>query len=171
VASRWVVQVGGLILVGLGLFGKFGGFAAAIPGPVIGGLYCALFGLIAAVGVQQLAKADLTSDRNLFISGFSLFMGLSVPAYFAARAGAADLQPGQTLALYTPTVEGLLAALPGTLAGIVAAIGSTGMAVAALLGILLDNLVPGTPEERGLAPDPQPSLLVPEGGDVGVGDA
>jgi uracil-xanthine permease len=169
VASRWVVQVGALILVGLGVFGKFGGFAAAIPGPVVGGLYCALFGLIAAVGIQQLAKADLSSDRNLFIAGFSLFMGLSVPAYFAARAGAADLQPGQILALYTPTVEGLLGVLPATLAGIVASIGSTGMAVAALLGIVLDNLVPGTPEERGLAPDPKPSLLVPEAGDLDAG--
>ncbi len=166
VASRWVVQVGGVILILLGIFGKFGGFAAAIPGPVVGGLYCALFGLIAAVGIQQLAKADLNSDRNLFISGFSLFMGLSVPAYFAARASTDGLQPGQMLATYLPTVEGLLASLPATLAGIVTSIGSTGMAVAAILGLLLDNLVPGSPEERGLGP----SLLVPEGGDIGVGD-
>lgn len=167
VGSRWVVQIGGVILVLLGIFGKFGGFAAAIPGPVVGGLYCALFGLIAAVGVQQLAKADLASDRNLFISGFSLFMGLSVPAYFAARGSVEGLQAGQTLALYTPSAEGLLASLPPTVAGIVISIGSTGMAVAALLGIVLDNLVPGTPRERGLE---LPSLLVPEAGDVGVGE-
>ncbi len=166
VGSRWVVQVGGVILIVLGIFGKFGGFAAAIPGPVVGGLYCALFGLIAAIGIQQLAKADLSSDRNLFISGFSLFMGLSVPAYFGARATAEALGPGQTLALYTPTVEGLLASMSSTLGGVVASIGSTGMAVAAICGILLDNLIPGTPEERGLGP----SLLVPEGGDIGVGD-
>ncbi len=166
VASRWVVQVGGVILILLGIFGKFGGFAAAIPGSVVGGLYCALFGLIGAIGVQQLAKADLTSDRNLFIAGFSLFMGLSMPAYFAARASVEGLQPGQVLAVYTPTVEGLLATLGPTLAGIVSSIGSTGMAVAAICGIVLDNLVPGTDEERGLIP----SLLVPEGGDLGVGD-
>jgi xanthine/uracil permease len=166
VGSRWVVQIGGVILVVLGIFGKFGGFAAAIPGPVVGGLYCALFGLIAAVGIQQLAKADLSSDRNLFISGFSLFMGLSVPAYFAAKGSVEGMQAGQTLATYTPTAEGFLASLPPTLAGIVASIGSTGMAVAAISGIVLDNLVPGTPEERGLGP----SLLVPEAGDLGVGD-
>ncbi len=166
VGSRWVVQVGGVILIVLGIFGKFGGFAAAIPGPVVGGLYCALFGLIAAVGVQQLAKADLTSDRNLFIAGFSLFMGLSVPAYFAARGSVEGLQAGQTLALYTPSAESLLATLPPVLAGIVASIGSTSMAVAAICGIVLDNLVPGTPEERGLGP----SLLVPEAGDVGLGE-
>ncbi len=148
VASRHVVQVGAVLLIILGIFGKFGGIAAAIPGPVVGGLYCALFGLIAAIGVQQLARADLTSDRNLFIAGFSLFMGLSIPAYFNAATG--NLQPGQTLASYLPTAEGLLAALPPAVAGIVTSIGSTGMAVAALLGIALDNLIPGTDRERGL---------------------
>jgi uracil-xanthine permease len=166
VGSRWVVQIGGIILVLLGIFGKFGGFAAAIPGPVVGGLYCALFGLISAIGVQQLAKADLSSDRNLFIAGFSLFMGLSVPAYFAARSSVEAIGPGQALAMYLPTAENLLAALPSTLAGILISIGSTGMAVAAIFGILLDNLVPGSAEERGLGP----SLLVPEAGDLGVGN-
>jgi len=33
----------------------------------------------------------------------------------------------------------------------VLSIGSTGMAVAALIGLLLDNLIPGTRAERGLA--------------------
>ena len=85
VGSRYVVQIGAVILVLLGLFGKFGAFAAAIPQPVVGGLYCTMFGLIAAVGVRQFARADLSSDRNLFIGGFALFMGLSVPFYFAER--------------------------------------------------------------------------------------
>jgi xanthine/uracil permease len=150
VASRHVVQIGAGVLILLGVFGKFGALAATIPGPVVGALYCALFGLIAAIGVQQLARADLTSDRNLFIAGFSLFMGLSVPAYFGARAGVEGLAPGEMLAMYQPTAEGLLAALPNTLAGIVRAIGSTGMAVAAICGMLLDNLVPGSAEERGI---------------------
>ena len=150
VASRWVVMIGGALLVLLGVFGKFGGLAAAIPGPVVGGLYCALFGLIAAIGVQQLARADLTSDRNLLIAGFSLFMGLSLPAYFAARVDPASLAPGQTLAQYQPTAEGLVGQLPPSLAAVVVALGSTGMAVAAVIGLVLDNVVPGTDRERGL---------------------
>ena len=36
------------------------------------------------------------------------------------------------------------------LADLVETVGKTGMAVAALLGLLLDNLLPGTDEERGL---------------------
>jgi xanthine/uracil permease len=121
----------------LGLFGKFGALAAAIPQPVVGGLYCALFGLISAVGVKHFAKADLNSNRNLFIGGFALFMGLSVPAWFGSEDGIA------AMASLNETLTGA-----GDLAG---AIGNTGMAVAAILGILLDNLVPGTPEERGLS--------------------
>jgi len=44
--------------------------------------------------------------------------------------------------------------LPKMLNGIVSSIGLTGMAVAAIIGITLDNLIPGTPAERGLA-EPQ----------------
>lgn len=150
VGSRMVIQIAAVFLILFGVFAKVGALAAAIPGPVVGGLYCALFGLISAVGMQLLAKCDLTVDRNLFIAGFSLFMGLSVPAYFAAVASPDGIQGGQTLAVYTPTAESLLARLPSSLAGIVLAVGSNGMAVAAIIGLLLDNLIPGTREQRGL---------------------
>ena len=150
VGSRFVVQIGAVLLILLGLLAKFGALAAAIPGPVVGGLYCAMFGLISAVGVQQLAKCDLHSDRNLFIAGLSLFMGLSVPAYFSTVSDVATIVGGQTLATYTPTAEPLLDSLPKELSQVVVAIGSTGMAVAAIIGLLLDNLIPGTDEERGL---------------------
>ena len=60
------------------------------------------------------------------------------------------MQVGQTLAMYQPTAASLLEKIPSSVAGVVVAIGSTGMAVAAILGILLDNLIPGTPQERGL---------------------
>jgi len=142
VGSRYVVQVAAVVLILLGVFAKFGALAATIPGPIVGGLYCALFGLISAVGIQQLAKADLSSERNLFIAGFSLFMGLSVSAYFKGM-----------VSLYHPTSAELLARLPESLAwlrDIIVSVGSTGMAVAAIIGITLDNLIPGTAEERGL---------------------
>ncbi|UCG33431.1 MAG: purine/pyrimidine permease [Phycisphaerales bacterium] len=156
VGSRYVVQVAGVLLILLGVFAKFGGLAAAIPGPVVGGLYCTLFGLISAVGVQQLAKADLSSDRNLFIAGFSLFMGLSVPAYFEGY-----------VTMYSPGAAELLAGCPEAVQNMVRSVGMTGMAVAAIIGIVLDNVVPGTARERGLegispavlasaAPDPRP---------------
>jgi xanthine/uracil permease len=140
VGSRYVVQIGAVILILLGLFGKFGALAAAIPQPVVGGLYCVMFGLISAVGIRQFARADLSSDRNLFIGGFSLFMGISVPYYFAN---------GGAEAVNATFVDGLN--------NVINAIGQTGMAVAAILGITLDNVIPGTRRERGLEPlEPSP---------------
>ncbi|MBI4575533.1 MAG: purine/pyrimidine permease [Planctomycetes bacterium] len=144
VGSRHVVYLASFLLVAIGLVARFGAFVAAIPGPVVGGLYCALFGLIAAVGIQQLARSDLSSGRNLMIAGFSLFMGLSVPAYF----------DGSMVGVYPPggdeVLEAIRARLGGTVADIVKVIGGTGMAVTALIGLALDNLIPGTPEERGI---------------------
>ena len=171
VGSRFVVQIAAVMLILLGLFGKFGAFAATIPGPVVGGLYCVLFGLISAVGVQQLARADLSSERNLFIAGFSLFMGLSVPAYFS---GGSIYAPGweSLSADIAHWIEQALTSLPfvghpeawaASILSIIKSIGLTGMGVAAIIGILLDNLIPGTPEERGLA---IPSLIAPEGADA-----
>lgn len=133
VGSRYVVQVGAVILILLGLFGKFGALAAAIPTPIVGGLYCALFGLISAVGIRQFARADLSSDRNLFIGGFALFMGISVPYYFA-NGGSASVD-----ATFYPGF-----------AEVINSVGQTGMAVAAILGLTMDNLIAGTPQERGL---------------------
>lgn len=140
VASRYVVNIGAVVLIFLGIFGKFGGAVATIPGPIIGGLYTALFGLIAAIGISNTAKADLSSMRNMMIIGFILFMGLSVPAYFAGLE------------------EPVFAGIPW-LSNIVTTIGSTGMAVAAILGLILDNVIPGTLEERGIRPRSGDSLI------------
>ncbi len=175
VASRYVVQIGAVILIVLGLFGKFGAIASAIPKPVVGGLYCALFGLIAAVGVRQFAKADLNSDRNLFIGGFALFMGLSLPAWFNSPEAAESMSSlnasilDRLVVWFGPLGEtgtGWQITFANSFTESFTAIGKTGMAVAAILGITLDNLVPGSRKERGL-PEP-PGILVPEAGDLGV---
>ena len=136
VGSRFVVQIAAVMLILLGIFGKFGAIAASIPTPIVGGLYCTLFGLISAVGIRELAKADLNVDRNLFISGFALFMGLSVPFYVKSEAGVAAMSQ--------------IGAISVALQDVVEAIGKTGMAVAAIIGLVLDNTLPATDAERGL---------------------
>lgn len=142
VGSRFVVQIAAVFLILLGLVGKFGAVAAAIPRPVVGGLYCCMFGLISAVGIKELSKADLNLNRNLFVAGFSLFMGLSVPAWFASADGVAMLA--------------WIGELSVGLRDIVAAIGNTGMAVAAIIGLTLDNTLPATLKQRGLELEIEP---------------
>ncbi len=130
VGSRRVVQVGAVIMLIFGAFGKFGALFTTIPQPIVGGMYCAMFGMIAAVGLSNLQFVDLNSARNLFILGFAFFMGLSVPEYFT-----------QTPAHFAPE----------WLANIVNTLGQTGMAVGAVSALILDNTIPGTAEERGLS--------------------
>jgi xanthine/uracil permease len=92
-------------------------------------MYCALFGMIAAVGMSNLQFVDLNSPRNLFILGFAFFMGLSVPVYIGANP---------------------LTFEPQWAADVLNTLGKTGMAVGAFIALALDNIVPGTDEERGL---------------------
>ncbi len=134
VGSRRVVQAGAIIMLLLGTTAKFGALFTTIPQPVVGGMYCTLFGMIVAVGLSNLQYIDMNAPRNLFIVGFAFFMGLSLPAYMAAHpldaAGAHWAM--QALADITNTL------------------GQTGMAVGAIVAVVLDNLVPGTDAERGL---------------------
>jgi len=129
VGSRRVVQAGALLMIVLGLVAKFGALFTTIPQPIVGGMYCAMFGMIAAVGLSNLQFVDLNSARNLFILGFAFFMGLSVPEYFGSN-------PLELNAEW--------------LANIINTLGGTGMAVGALAAVVLDNTIPGTDKERGL---------------------
>ena len=129
VGSRRVVQAGAVIMILLGMVSKFGALFTTIPQPIVGGMYCAMFGMIVAVGLSNLQFVDLNSARNLFILGFAFFMGLSVPEYFAQ-------QPMQFE--------------PAWVASILNTLGSTGMAVGAFTALALDNTIPGTDKERGL---------------------
>jgi len=129
VGSRRVVQAGAVIMILLGMVSKFGALFTTIPQPIVGGMYCAMFGMIVAVGLSNLQFVDLNSARNLFILGFAFFMGLSVPEYFAQ-------QPLQFE--------------PAWVASILNTLGSTGMAVGAFTALALDNTILGTDEERGL---------------------
>jgi len=131
VGSRQVVQAGAVIMLVLGALGKFGALFTTIPQPIVGGMYCAMFGMIASVGLSNLQFVNLNSARNLFIIGFSIFMGLSVPEYFANDAN-------------------LFAFEPAWLANILNTLGKTGMAVGAFTALVFDNTIPGTDEERGL---------------------
>ncbi|KAK9091994.1 hypothetical protein Syun_026905 [Stephania yunnanensis] len=63
-------------------FRKIWSSLCIIPFPIFAALYCILFGLVAAVGLSFLQFTNMNSMRNLFITGLSLFLGISVPQYF-----------------------------------------------------------------------------------------
>jgi solute carrier family 23 (nucleobase transporter), member 1 len=135
VASRRVIRVGAVIMLILPMFGKFGAALATLPQPVIGAMFVAMFGLIAAVGLSNLQFVNLNNSRNLFIIGIAFFAGLSFPAHF----GSAPIDWASA---------GKFAEVLGS---ILQTILTTGMAVTAISAIVLDNFIPGaTKAERGL---------------------
>lgn len=133
VASRHVVRSGAVILILLSLIGKLGALIATMPTPVIGGAYITLFGTIGALGIQNLMRADMGSQRNVLIVGFAFLMAMGLPGW---------VEPNQ--ALFT-------GALGTTVGGMIWAVLKTPMAVAGILAAICDNLVPGTTVERGIA--------------------
>ncbi|XP_058272293.1 solute carrier family 23 member 1 isoform X2 [Hemibagrus wyckioides] len=131
VGSRRVVQYGAIIMLLLGTIGKFTALFASLPDPVLGGLFCTLFGMITAVGLSNLQSVDLNSSRNLFVLGFSMFSGLMLPNYL-------DTHPG-SIKTGVPELDQILTVLL-----------TTEMFVGGFIAFVLDNTIPGTKKERGL---------------------
>ncbi|MDO5562898.1 MAG: solute carrier family 23 protein [Synergistaceae bacterium] len=132
VASRHVVRAGAVLLILMSLVGKLGALIATMPSPIIGGAYITLFGTIGALGIQNLMRADMGSQRNVLIVGFAFLMALGLPGW---------VEPNQ--AMFT-------GAFGATFGGMVWAVMKTPMAVAGILAAICDNVIPGTDEERGI---------------------
>lgn len=146
VASRYVVQVGAVIMLFVGFIGYFGQLIATIPDPIVGGLFVAMFAQIVAVGISNLKHVDLDSSRNVFVIGFAMFVGLAIPEYMGNVGSAEEFRAVmESVAVLGPVLS------EQVIADTVFVIGSTGMAVGGLAALVLDNTIPGTREERGLA--------------------
>jgi uracil-xanthine permease len=141
VASRRVVRCGAAVMLVIPVVAKFGAILATLPKPVVGAMFVGLFGMIASVGLSNLQIVNLNNSRNLFIIGISFFAGLSVPYHFSPLLSANAVPIDWSGAGTFLKVIG----------DILQAILTTGMAVTAILGIILDNFLPGaTRAERGL---------------------
>ncbi|KAJ8339476.1 hypothetical protein SKAU_G00362620 [Synaphobranchus kaupii] len=130
VGSRRVIQYGAGLMLLLGLVGKFSALFASLPDPVLGALFCTLFGMITAVGLSNLQFIDLNSSRNLFVLGFSIFFGLMLPSYLRQN----------------PLVTGIV-----SIDQVLNVLLTTAMFVGGSVAFVLDNTIPGTPEERGIS--------------------
>ncbi|XP_067879130.1 solute carrier family 23 member 2-like isoform X2 [Heterodontus francisci] len=129
VGSRRVIQYGAAMMLLLGTIGKFSALFASLPDPVLGALFCTLFGMITAVGLSNLQFVDLNSSRNLFVLGFSIFFGLMLPSYLK----------------HNPLVTGI-----NEIDQVLNVLLTTAMFVGGCVAFILDNTIPGTIEERGL---------------------
>jgi nucleobase transporter 1/2 len=87
VGSRRVIQWAALLMIIQGIFGKVGAAFIMIPDPVVGGIFCVMFGMICAFGLSALQYVDLRSSRNLYIIGLSLFFPLVLCQWLQKKPG------------------------------------------------------------------------------------
>ncbi|CAH1798280.1 unnamed protein product [Owenia fusiformis] len=131
VGSRMVfIMVGALLLVG-GCVGKIGTALALIPEPILGGVSIMTLGLLGAVGLSCIRYAECTSIRNLSILGLAIYGGLMISNWMATHPNTINTGSHKLDQILTVFL-------------------STAMFFGGTIGFILDNLVPGTPEERGI---------------------
>nr|CAD7590799.1 unnamed protein product [Timema genevievae] len=174
IGSRRVIQYAGFLMVIQGVISKFGAVFIIIPEPVVGGMFCVMFGMIAAFGLSALQYVDLNSSRNLYILGFSIFFGLypTIRSDVSNKCGYSQyLCPTRRIRTFIQLASNLrvsdqqiqvvlpkwMQANPNIIVtgsevadGIFTVLLSTSILVGGITGCTLDNLIPGTDKERGL---------------------
>ncbi|KAG6501560.1 hypothetical protein ZIOFF_041441 [Zingiber officinale] len=149
-ASQKALELGAVPLILFSFVGKVGALLASIPLALVASVLCFTWALIVALGLSTLQYTQTRSSRNIIIVGFTLFISLSVPAYFQHYEpnsililpsyllpyGAASSGPVHT------SSEGFNFALNALL--------SLNMVVALIVAFILDNTVPGSKQERGV---------------------
>ena len=118
-----ILRLAAMIAVILGFLGKFGAILQTIPEPVMGGVSVVLFSMITSVGMRTIASSDIdfTDNRNLLISGLILIIGI-----------------GSEILKVDPNFQGIVGIQFGQNISI------TGVSLAALVGIIINKLLPET---------------------------
>ena len=131
-----VIQIAGVIAVLLSFIPKFDAMVNTIPSAIIGGVSLILYGMISAIGVRNVVEnqVDFTKSRNLIIAAVILVSALGFTS-----AGGLTIVSTES---FTITLSGL--------------------AIAAILGIFLNAVLPGNDYEFGkdLTGDTSASLQI-----------
>ena len=120
-----VIRLAALYAIILSFSPKFDALVNSIPTAIVGGVSFVLYGMISAVGVRNVVenKVDLTKSRNLIIAAVIFVSGLG----FSATGGITFSVGGADITL-------------------------TGLAIAALAGVILNAILPGNDYEFGTDP-------------------
>ena len=119
-----VIRLAAVYAIILSFSPKFDALVNSIPSAIVGGVSFILYGMISAVGVRNIVEnqVDLTKSRNLIIAAVMFVSGLG----FSSVGGV------------TFTVGG-------------AAVTLSGLAIAALCGVILNAILPGNDYEFGIS--------------------
>ena len=129
-----VIRIAALLAILFSFSPKFAALVSAMPSATIGGVSLILYGMISSVGVRNVVenKVDFTKNRNVIIA--ALIMGLTLGIHFSGALGA-------------DTVKSINGALSFEIGSVT--ISLSGLAVGALVGIVLNAILPGNDYKFG----------------------
>jgi solute carrier family 23 (nucleobase transporter), member 1 len=153
--------------------GKIGALLASVPVALAASILCFTWALTVTLGLSTLRYTQAASSRNMIIVGFTLFISLSIPAYFQqyepssnfilpsyllpyAAASTGPVRTGSSGVSSLPSSLSCLHHTALTLSTVlqlnyaVNALLSINVVVALLVALILDNTVPGSKQERGV---------------------
>ncbi|XP_011021854.1 PREDICTED: nucleobase-ascorbate transporter 11 [Populus euphratica] len=150
VASRRVVEIGAAFLILFSLIGKVGAILASIPQALAASILCFMWGLIVSLGLSTLQYSQTASFRNITIVGVSLFLGLTIPAYFQQYQPESSLILPSYFVPYAAASNGPVQTSSKQFDFAMNALMSLNMVVTLLVAFVLDSTVPGSRQERGV---------------------
>ena len=128
-----VMRIAAVVAILLSFLPKFGSAIETVPPAIIGGVSFMLYGMISAIGIRNVVenKVDFTQSRNLIIAAVILVSALG----FSSMGGINFTVGSLTINL-------------------------SGLAIAAIVGILLNAIIPGN--DYQFADDPREPIVVEE---------
>ncbi|KAG6600689.1 Nucleobase-ascorbate transporter 11, partial [Cucurbita argyrosperma subsp. sororia] len=150
VANRRALEIGAVFLIFISFIGKVGAVLASIPLALAASVLCFTWALIVALGLSTLQYSQTASIRNMTIVGVSLFLGLSIPAYFQQFQSEISLILPSYLVPYAAASNGPTHTGNKQFDFVFNGIMSLNMVVTFFIALILDNTVPGSRQERGV---------------------
>ncbi|PNY08064.1 nucleobase-ascorbate transporter 11-like protein [Trifolium pratense] len=148
VASRRVVELGAAFMILFSFMGKVGALLASIPQALAASVLCFIWALNTALGLSTLQNGQSGKFRNITIVGVSLFLGLSIPAYFQQYQPQTSLVLPSYLVPYAAASSGPFHSGIKQLDFAINALMSLNMVVTLLVAFILENTVPRSSQER-----------------------
>ena len=129
-----VIRIAAVLAVLFAFCPKFEALIHAMPAATIGGVSLILYGMISAVGVRNVVEnqVDFTKSRNIIVA--AMILGLTLGIHFSGSQGA-------------DTVNAINGAISFSIGAVT--IKLSGLAVGALVGIILNAILPGNDYEFG----------------------
>ena len=113
-----VIRIAAFFAIGLSFFPVVSAVIETVPAAIVGGVSIILYGMISAIGIRNFVenKVDLTKSRNVIIT--AAMLGSAIGFKYSAAQGISFTVAGATVTF-------------------------SGLAIAAIVGILLNAVLPG----------------------------